>query len=185
MTRRHQGGFTLMELMAVVIIVGVLAGLAVAATQRDPKVDDVARGVAHAIAEAQRVAVAAGPVRADVKASTGVSARAQVRVTVIDGFEHVVVEKLVEDSAPATTATWVEAFHSVLGKSVTIAGYRETSALAPGSTPAAVIDDDGVEIQCRADGTCDPMTFYLEGDDERYRVVVLPLGGTPTAVPGW
>lgn len=189
MTARRQHGFTLTELLVVVALVGVLATLGVSLLRGNPRPVDAAAQVSSKLAEASRKAVAAGAVRGDVAAALGSTARTRVRFAVTSAAVTLTLQRLVEDAAPAVTATWEDLSVATLPGSVVLAGYSPAADLAGGAASPAVAlgTGDSLEVRFNPDGTADGLTVYLAATrgPHRARVVVLPLGGTPMTFDRW
>lgn len=181
-------GFTLTELMLVVAIVGVLAALGTAMLRSTPRASDGASQISSKLAETSRKAVAGGAVRGEVAAALGSTARTRARFDVTSGGVVVTVERLEEDPAPATSASWVALSSITLHQVLRLAGYTPTADLTGGGTPTVPLGTGGsFEVQCHPGGTCDGVTIYLTDAKGRSkaRIVVLPLGGTPMTFDRW
>lgn len=190
-TSRRQRGFTLTELMIVVVIVGVLAALSISLLNNKPRPIDAASQVSSKLAETSRKAVGGGTVRGDVVAALGSPARTRARFAIATSNQVVSlsVQRLEEDPLPSATANWIELSSIELHSSIRLAGYTPTADLTGGATAPAVAlgGGDSLEVRCNPDGTCDGITIYLASADGRRqaRLVVLPLGGTPMTFDRW
>lgn len=174
--------------MIAVALVGVLVALAMSVLRAKPAPVDVASQVSSKLAEASRKAAAYGAVRGDVAAALGSRARTRVVFTVAATGTTVSTERLEEDAAPSTAATWVELSTVKLDASVSLAGYTTSAVLNAGGAPAISIGTSGTfEVRCNPEGTCDGMTVYLTNAKatKKARVVILPLGGTPMTFDSW
>ena len=186
--RARQGGFTLVELITVVAIIGVLVTLSVNMLKAKPRAIDLALDVSTRLAEASRKAVAAGAVRSDVALAQASAARTHVLITVgVGGGGTMTTERLEEDDLPSSGATWLELVTVTLPKSIRVAGVRAAADLSGLGIETASVAGDEIEIKCYPDGRCDGRTIYLESTDQRRkaRVAVLPLGGTPITFDSW
>lgn len=188
-----QRGFSLVELMIAVVIIGVLASAAAVAMSPDPDVEDEAQKVAAIVNEVARLAISGGPI--DPSASiTGLTARG--RLQVLDdgqGGQFLLLERY-NDQAGFDD---IDRKRVALGRRVRIVSFFPGAALSPGGMRIP-ISAAGLAIGCRPDGTCtlggetEPptgATLYLQDTrrpDRRARVVVLPLNGMMTQVfSGW
>jgi prepilin-type N-terminal cleavage/methylation domain-containing protein len=186
---RAPRGFTLTELMMVVAIIGVLAAMASVAMQPRITAIDVAVRVGELIREANRRAVALGPVRADVALNIGSKARTRVRGMTVGPRPTFVLERLQEDVAPSTSAVWVAVMQYAVARDVVAeswgAGVGSHSALSRSA------DWTAFEARCYPDGTCDPHTLFFEAarpgaETERYaRLSIMPLGGAIMTRRDW
>ena len=186
-TRRGEAGFTLTELMVVVVIVGVIASVAIVRLRPKASVRDVAQRMSDLLRKASRHAVAGGAIRSNVSTATGVTARARTRMTSQDGVQYVMVERFVEDPEPATGGGWEILEWVSIPSSVQVYGVRASAETQPGLGPETVITTGEHTVQCYANGSCDAVTIYVQSPDGRNkaRTVVMPLHGAPLYFAGW
>lgn len=190
--RASQSGFTLVELMVVVAILAIISSVAVLNLSSGPNVGDLSKGLAAKIGEAARLAKSRGPVRADVVAAQGESARSQIAI-INDGTDQsqtVRVEVLREDDLPGNSFVWDPSSVIYIPTEVVVAGYRNSTDLTggQGGPETALSVGSTLEVKCYTTGACDAMTLYLqttEGGERRSRVVLMPLNGTPLVYGGW
>jgi prepilin-type N-terminal cleavage/methylation domain-containing protein len=177
-----QRGFTLTEMMVVVAMIAVLAGLAVANFDSAPRASDAASTMAALVRETARKAVEGGAVRDDVVAGFG-TARTKLVITNDDGRIVFSIEKLVEDPNNADAA-WVVLGTRTMAKGLEASGYSDQADLTDGNTPEVTLGT--AEILCYPDGICDGATVFFSGRrTDRARVAVLPLGGAPVTYRTW
>jgi prepilin-type N-terminal cleavage/methylation domain-containing protein len=190
---RHDGGFTLTELMVVVALIAVLSTLAWGSLRPDPRPADVAATSANLIREAARKATAGGAVRADVVVALGnneqARARSRIRIYTAAGVQYVVAERLAERAVGSSpVADWFETMRQRVPKNNTLTGWRSSADLNGGVGPLVTLTgSEVVEIRCYPDGRCDGATLYFSDtrSTRRSRTVMMPLGGSPAVFETW
>lgn len=170
-------------------IVSVLVSMAVVYMKPQTKALDVANRVGDLVREANRRAVALGPVRSAVALNIGTKARTRVRGTAGGPRPTLVLERLQEDPSPANTASWLAVTQYTVAREV----VGESWGAGVGSHAALTRSTDWTtfEARCYPDGTCDPHTLFFEAADpgsesERYaRMSIMPLGGAILTRRDW
>ena len=193
---RHARGFTLVEMMVTVAIIGVLAGISTVMLRFPTSASDVCDQAGALMREAARKAVAGGRVRSDVALAIGSTARARFEVSAADvnGGRTMSLQVLQEDPLPANTAQWLIVQSETLPvKLVTLAGTADSAVLTNGGAPQANTSaSQTIDISFYPDGRADAVTFYFQtvnGSTSSIgkfaRAVVLPLGGAVTTFTSW
>jgi prepilin-type N-terminal cleavage/methylation domain-containing protein len=160
-------GFTLIELMVVIAIIGILAALAVSNLDARPRADDAAQVIAQMTHEAGREAVSRAAPSHLVVVQDGDVITASVEI-LVDG------------------TTWVEVGHRSVGHGPTIAGTSPRAELTDGVAPDDPMGTDPIVVECHPEGVCDGMTFYLRGHGAvQSRLAILPLGGETMIFTKW
>jgi prepilin-type N-terminal cleavage/methylation domain-containing protein len=186
---RCQKGFSLVELLVVVSIIGVLGTVAAVSMTAEPDIGDQCQKVAALVNEAARQAISGGTVNTEFSATSQLRARGQVRLVGDVANPALLAERMRDPGPPDFQLVWVQRRRSHLGRAVRLAGFSRQSRLEAGSVPdepppfAAEADDNTFLTRCNPDGTCTPMTLYLEDarrPERKARVVVLPLNGMMT-----
>ena len=187
--RGRPRGFTLTELMMAVAIVGVLVSMAIVYLKPQIKPIDVANRIGDLVREANRRAVALGPVRAAVALNIGTKARTRVRGISGGRQPTFVLERLQEDPAPAPTAVWIAGLQYTVPRQVIAESWAE--GVGAHEALSRSRSWPGLEAECYPDGTCEPHTLFFEAADpgsesERYaRMSIMPLGGAIMTRRDW
>jgi len=188
MTRRARAdaGFTLVEMMVVLAIIAILAGLAAARVADGKDLDQIANQAGNSVREASRLSAAAGPVSPQALTA---GETAQVRLHIwgdaANDKQIVAIEKFTD---PGAGLVWrVLSSFAITGKQ-RIVGYRSAPDINPGSAPQISLGPaDQVTIDCNPRGACAASTLYFEdaGKGTRMKVVTMPLHGAPQVIRGW
>jgi prepilin-type N-terminal cleavage/methylation domain-containing protein len=187
--RRPQRGFTLTELLVVVAIIGVLVSMATVYMRPQIRAIDVANRVGDLVREANRRAVALGPVRAAVALNIGTKARMRVRGIAAGPRPTFVLERLQEDPAPAVSASWIEVLRYTVARD--IVGESWGTGVGSHAALPRTTDWTAFEARCYPDGTCDPHTLFFEAavpgaaSERHARVSIMPLGGAIMTRRDW
>ncbi|HEY4242722.1 MAG TPA: prepilin-type N-terminal cleavage/methylation domain-containing protein [Kofleriaceae bacterium] len=181
-------GFTLVELMTVVALVGILAAVAAVYARTTTTAFDTANRVGDLVHEANRRAVALGPVRADVAIALSSKARTEVIATG-DSTALTFTLYVLQESPSTATGTWVPVQTYTVDPNVL--GDSWSATLGSHTTAPLTTSWPGFSMQCYPDGTCDPRVLFFAaangGADYEIqaKLEVLPLGGAISTRKDW
>jgi len=178
-------GFTLVELLTVMVIVTILASIGASALGGGKDVDLAARQVQNSVREASREAMAAGPVPAVVLAAGEIAVvRVHVFRDTLTGQQTVALERFADTGGGVYA--WTITQYQTLPPELAIQGYRSGADVNGGSGPEVMLGASGqLAINCAPSGACDASTLYLQQGSEKLRVVTMPLHGAPKIFGGW
>lgn len=159
----RRAGFTIIEMLVVVLIIAILATLAVVSVSGKPRTIDAANRVADLMREASRMAVSLGRVRPDVQLVAG-GTRARTRIVATTNGAGAVrptkftLQRLVE-GATAGTFSWSDVQSYTTPTSIN--GNFWTSVVNNVASATQNADINTFTANCYPDGTCDPRTVCL------------------------
>ncbi len=190
---RRQAGFTLTELMVVVTIIGVLVTMAVVYMRPRIRPVDAAVRLGDLFREANRRAVALGPVRADVVATYG-RARTQVTSAVVTptwggSAVQFTLQRLQEGSVG--TASWVYVDSYTVDRNVAAVQWAPNIGDSTMGGISTSFGGTAFTSQCRPDGTCDPRTVFFQATisvptyEAQAKLGVMQLGGAILTRTDW
>ena len=191
--RRTKGwierGFTITELLVVVAIVGIIATAALAYMRADVKPIDTATRVGDLIREANRRAVALGPVRPNV--ALALASKARTRIVATGTTQPTFTLQRLQEDLPvtATTSTWID----VQSYRVDAAVIGDSWGMGVGSYAALVRSPvwTGFTTYCYPDGRCDSRTLFFKATkitdafESFSRISIMPLGGAIMTRKDW
>lgn len=175
--------------MIVLIILGILGLISWKFFRGDPA-SQVARRIAALMSTANRLAVAGGPVRANVIAASGVTARTEIEFN--NTTRMITVYRLVEHTTD-NGYDWVSVSGLGLPAFVNIQAVASTAELqlladSGHAMPTALGTGTATKLYY-PNGTVDAMTVYVTdtrlGATGKWRIVSLPLQAAPQTYLNW
>jgi len=179
-------GFTLVELMVVVAILGILTTIATVSVRSNTQPVDVASSLSNLVQKGSRTAVRLGAVREDVVAAEG-GAKRRARI-IASGTTHPLftLEVLTEDATPlwqvmatyqVPTSVTADGFAGIVGD------YTTVSASIAADWSTFVLDFEPT-------GASNSMTMFFSSQkgatrDRKARLSVLPLGTATFVYKSW